>query len=258
MGDRDAVGIHLVRTGPRGAAPTVFVHPVGLDLTYWGNQIEALCDAHDLVAYDLPGNGQTPGTRADWTFDAAASALARVARSTGADRVNVVGISVGGMIAQAFALAHPELLRSLVLIATAATFSTAERDAMRQRAALALRDGMSAVLQATIERWFTTATIARRPDIVDRVGKTLLADDPTIYAAMWHMIAGLDFANRLGEITCPTLILTGEADPICPPSVARALHEGIAGSRLAIVPDAAHMCILEQPGFINDRLAEFL
>ncbi len=79
-----------------------------MDLTYWGNQIEALHASHDLVAYDLPGNGSTPGTPADWTFDAAVATLAQVLASTGAERANVVGISIGGMIAQAFALAHPE------------------------------------------------------------------------------------------------------------------------------------------------------
>ena len=84
------------------------------------------------------------------------------------------------------------------------------------------------------------------------------AGNPAIYAAMWNMIASLDFAGRLGEIACPTLVMTGEADPICPPATARKLHDGIAGSHLAVVPQAAHMCILEQPGIINARLVAFL
>ena len=250
--------INMVRTGPRGGVPTVFVHPVGMDLTYWGEQIEALHGSHDLVAYDLPGNGSTPGTPADWTFDVAAETLAEVVRSIGVGRVNVVGISIGGMIAQAFALAHPEAMHSLVLIGTAATFPDDERSFARGRAATARSDGMAAIIPSTLERWFTPETTARRPDIVDRVRKSMLADDPTIYAAMWDMIAELDFAPRLGELTCPALIMTGATDPICPPAIARAMHAGIAGSDLTMVPDAAHMCILEQPGFINDRLAVFL
>ncbi len=250
--------VHMVRTGPRGEAPIILVHPVGLDLTYWGGQIEALHGVRDVIAYDLPGNGSTPGTPADWTFDATTATLARVMASTGEDRINVVGISIGGMIAQAFALAHPEAMQSLVLIGTAANFADDEREAARQRAATARRDGMAGVVQTTLERWFTPATMAHRPDIVDRVGKTMLADDPAIYAAMWDMIAELNFADRLGEIVCPTLIMTGETDPICPPEVAQAIHGGISTSRLAIVPQAAHMCILENPDFVNDRLAEFL
>lgn len=87
--------------------------------------------------------------------------------------------------------------------------------------------------------------------------KSLRADDPLIYAAMWEMIADLHLAPRLGEIFYPTLIMTGDSDPICPPQVAQALHYGIASSELVIVPNAAHMCMLEQPAFINERLTSF-
>ena len=249
--------IHMVRTGPRGDTPTILVHPVGMDLTYWGGQIEALHGSYDLVAYDLPGNGSTPGTPADWTFDAAAATLAQVAESTSSERVNVVGISIGGMIAQSFALAHPDRMRSLVLIGTAATFSEEERSSARDRAATARRNGMAAIVPPTLDRWFTPETKAQRPDILDRVRKSMLAGDPATYAAMWEMIAGLNFAPRLGEIGCSTLIMTGATDPICPPETARALHAAIPGSRYAIVPRAAHMCILEQPVFINDQLLAF-
>ena len=255
---RQTTAVHMVRMGPRGGATTVLVHPVGLDLTYWGGQIEALHGAHDLVAYDLPGNGSTPGTPADWTFDAAAETLARVVGATGAERVNVVGISIGGMIGQAFALAHPETMRALVLIGTAATFPDEERSFARKRAATARREGIAAIVPSTLERWFTPETRAQRPDIVDRVRKSMLADDPAIYGAMWDMIAGLDFESRLGEIACPTLVMTGAMDPICAPETARSLQAGIPDSQLVIIPNAAHMCILEQPGFINDRLASFL
>ena len=258
MTEQQNADIHMIRTGPRGDTPTILVHPVGMDLTYWGNQIEALHSSHDLVAYDLPGNGNTPGTSANWTFDAAVATLAQVLASTGAERANVVGISIGGMIAQAFALAHPQAVQSLVLIATASTFPEHERSFALGRAETARMNGMAAIIPPTLDRWFTPETKARRPDILDRVRKSMLADDPAIYAAMWDMIAGLDFAPRLGEIRCPTLIMTGETDPICPPGVARALQAGIPGSQLAIVPHAAHMCILEQPCFINERLAAFL
>lgn len=258
MMKRNVSDIHLIRTGPRSNPPVILVHPVGLDLTYWGAQIDALRGAFDVIAYDLPGNGSTPGTAQDWSIDAAAEVLAQVAADSESERVSVVGISIGGMIAQAFALAHPEALQSMVLIGTAASFSEEQRGFARNRAAVARRDGLSSIIPPTLERWFTAETRMRRPDIIDRVTKSLSADDPLIYAAMWEMIAQLHLAPRLGEIMCPTLIMTGDRDPICPPDVARALHAGIPYAQLTIVPGAAHMCILEQPGFINERLVAFL
>lgn len=113
---------------------------------------------------------------------------------------------------------------------SAASFSDEERRLARAKAATARRDGMATIIPSTLERWFTPETRHRRPDIVDRVAKSMRADDPAIHAAIWDMIASLDFAGQLGEIACPTLVMTGEADPICPPATAQVLHDGIAAS----------------------------
>ena len=253
-----ASSCNIVRAGPRGAAPVVLVHPVGLDLTYWGGQIEALCDEHDVVAYDLPGQGSSAGSPADWTLDRAAGLLAEVVRSVGGGGAHLVGLSVGGMITQALTLAQPHLVRSLTLIDTAAAFAEEARAGMRARAAAARDGGMAAVLASTLRRWFTDATTARRPDLIDRVSKTLLADDPLVHAAMWDMISALDLVAQLGRIGCPTLILVGEHDPSSPPAAARVLQENIAGAEMHVIPDASHMAPLERPEVVNAYLVEFL
>jgi len=250
--------VNIVRTGPRGAPPVVLVHPVGLDLTYWGGQVEVLCGEHDVVAYDLPGHGRSPGSPADWTLDQAADLLAQVVRSVGSDGAHLVGLSVGGMICQALTLAQPGLVRSLTLIDTAAAFAEEGRAGMRARARMAREGGMQAVLPSTLQRWFTDDTVARRPDLVDRVTKTLLADDALVHAAMWDMISALDLVTELHRITCPTLILVGEHDPSSPPSAARVLQQSIAGSEMHVIPDTSHMAPLEKPDAINGYLVDFL
>jgi len=250
--------VNLVRTGPRGRTPIVLVHSVGLDLTYWGAQIDALCNDHDVVAFDLPGHGSSPGQLADWTLDQAAEVLARVVRSTGGGGAHLVGLSVGGMISQALALAQPVLVRSLTLIDTAAAFADEGRAGMRARAKMAREGGMQAVLPSTLQRWFTPGTVARRPDLIDRVTKTLLADDPLIHAAMWDMISAFDLVAQLHRVSCPTLILVGEHDPSSPPAAARVLEENIAGARMHVIPDASHMAPLEKPDVINGYLRNFL
>lgn len=253
-----ARSINMVRTGPRGGAPVVLIHPVGLDLSYWGGQIEALCDTYDVVAFDLPGHGRTPGSPADWTLDAAAGCLEQVIQLTGSGGAHLVGLSVGGMIAQALTLAKPGLVRSLTLIDTAAAFAEEGRSAMRTRAGMAREGGMQAVLRTTIERWFTPDTEARRPDLIDRVSKTLLADDPLVHAAMWDMISALDLVPQLHRITCPTLVLVGEFDPSSPPAAARVLRDNIAGAQMHVIPQASHMAPLEKPDAINAHLTRFL
>ena len=250
--------VNLVRTGPRGKPPVVLVHPVGLDLTYWAGQIEALCDAHDVVAFDLPGHGASPGMPEDWTLEKAAAVLAQVIGWTGCDRANVVGLSVGGMIAQALALGQPGLVRSLTLIDTAAAFSEAARAGMRDRASMARTGGMQAVLPSTLQRWFTADTVARRPDLIDRVSKTLLADDAAVHGAMWDMISALDLVPQLHQISCPTLVLVGEHDPSSPPEAARVLTNGIAGAAMHVIAGASHMAPLEKPASVTGHLVSFL
>lgn len=249
--------INVVRCGPRGGYPVVLLHSVGLDLSYWDRQIDALNVEHDVVALDLPGHGRSPGTPEEWTLDHATATVAQVIRDVDAGPAHIVGLSVGGMIAQALALAEPNLIRSLVLIDTSATFDDAGRDGMRKRAALSRSDGMPAVLQSTIERWFTPQTVATRPDIIDRVTKTLLRDDPLIHAAMWRMIAELNFVADLHCIRCPTMILVGEYDPSSPPSAARQIRDSIAGSTMHVIPNCAHMSPLEDPQTINGYLTSF-
>ena len=250
--------INLVRTGPRGGAPVILVHPVGLDLGYWDGQIEALRNVYDVVAFDLPGHGRTPGSPADWTLDKAAGCLGQVIRGVDAGPAHLVGLSVGGMIAQALTLAQPELVRSLTLIDTAAAFAETGRVAMRERAQAARRAGMAAVLETTIKRWFTAETERDRPHLIDRVSKTLLADDPFVHGAMWDMIAGLDLVSELHRVTCPTLILVGEFDPSSPPAAARVLEANIGGAEMHVIKEASHMAPLEKPDLINGHMVRFL
>ena len=250
--------INLVRTGPRGGAPVILVHPVGLDLGYWDRQFEALRGTHDVAAFDLPGHGRTPGSPADWTLDKAALCLGQVIRRLAAGPADLVGLSVGGMIAQAVALAQPDQVRSLTLIDTAAAFAEPGRIAMRDRANAARRAGMAAVLQTTIKRWFTAETERDRPHLIDRVSKTLLADDPLVHAAMWDMIAELDLVSELHRIACPTLILVGEFDPSSPPAAAHVLEQNIAGAEMHVIPAASHMAPVENPDVINAHLVRFL
>ncbi len=250
--------IHSVRTGPRGGVPVVFVHPAGLDLTYWDAQIEGLCDRYDIVAFDLPGHGRSPGTPADWTLENAALMLAQVIRETGAGAAHVVGLSVGSVIAQTLAVTQPGLVRSLTLMGAAAIFSEAGRNAMLERSRVLREGGMQRVVQSSIERWFAKETIARRPDLIDRATKTLLADDPLVHAALWDMMYGFDVRSELSRVTCPTLIITGELDGSTPSSAAQAIHEQIAGSQVEILPGLSHMVTLEAPDHVNDLLSRFL
>jgi 3-oxoadipate enol-lactonase len=250
--------LNWIRTSTDRPETVLLLHGVGQDLTYWDRQIEALREEYNVVTFDLPGHGRSPGVPQDWSFDFAAATVATLIEEIGGQPVHLVGISFGGMIAQVTALARPDLIRSLTLIGTASHFPEDVRRGMRARATTVRAQGIPAILPATMERWFTPETSTQRPDIVDRATKTLLANDPATHAAIWDVIATLDIPARLGEIRCPTLILVGESDPITTPAVARGLHDAIRGSKIEVIPDAAHMVTLERPTAVNDAVQAFL
>ncbi|MFG1192401.1 alpha/beta fold hydrolase [Xanthobacter flavus] len=255
---RTTPALHQVRASRRGAPLVVLIHAVALDLTYWDRQIGALAGSFDVIAYDLAGHGASPVPGQPFGFDDAAEDLARVLEAAGAGPACVVGLSVGGMIAQTLALARPDLVRALCLMDTVSTFSDVGRGAVRGRAAQVRAGGMEAILAPTLERWFTPGFAARRPDVLDRVAKTLRAADPDVHAAMWDMISTLDVAPRLTEIDRPTLVMVGEKDPTTPVAASEVIARGIPGARLEIIPDASHMAPLEAPEEVNRHLLGFL
>ena len=249
--------LNWVRTGPRDAETILFIHSLGLDLTYWDRQIEALATTYDVVAFDIPGHGRSPALPPDWSFEQAAADIAELIEQVKLGAVHVVGVSLGGMIAQALVLSCPDLVRSLTLISIAASFPEPVRTLIRGRGKAAMEGGMEATLPG-IKQWLSAETMARRPDLVDRITKTLLTGEPTVYATMYTLVADFNMLGRLSEICCPTLILVCEADPSTPPEYSAGMADAIPGARMVVLPNGAHLAYLEAPEAVNAELISFL
>lgn len=250
--------INLVRTGPRGGPPVVLLHAVGLELTFWDHQIGALARDHDVVAFDMPGHGLSGRLDTPPSFDTFAAVTARVLAHVDAGPAHVVGISFGGMVAQALALARPDLVRSLALVATLCTFPDPVRAALRERARVAREEGMAAIVPLSQQRWFPQAFRDRRPDVLDRTAKCMVQQDPAFHGAMWDMIAALDLEARLPGLSCPTLVVAGAEDPNAPPAAARLIAGLIPGAELHEVPGCGHFPPMEAPHAFNAILQPFL
>ena len=250
--------LNCIQTSTHHAETVVLLHGVGHDLTYWDRQIEALSPHYNVVAFDLPGHGRSAALPSAWSFDTAAGVVAEVIGRLGVQPIHLVGISFGSMIALVTTLNRPELVRSLTLIGTASSFPEQVREGMRARAVMVRAQGMTAVVDSSLQRWLTQEFRERRPDIADRFTKTLLGDDAATHAAIWDIISGLDLDSRISNIACPTLVLVGEQDPITSPSVATHVASAIKGSSMTVVPGASHIVTVEAPDAINAALLSFL
>lgn len=250
--------VNMARTGRPGGVPLVLLHPVSMDLSWWGDQFREFGAEFDVIAIDMPGHGLSALPEAAPTFDAMAAAVAGILDHAGVGPAHVVGISVGGMIAQTLALRRPDRVGSLALVATLCTFPDPVRQVLRERAHVARTEGMAKIAELSIARWFTPAFRARRPDVIARATLGLLRQPGEFHGRMWDMIAGLDLERQLAAIRCPTLVVTGTEDVNAPPAAAAQIARALPGAVVELMPDLGHFPPFEAPDAFNRILRAFL
>ncbi len=241
-----------------GAGPlVVLLHPVGLDGTFWGGLPEALASQRRVLCLDLAGHGRSPAVRRPRPIEAYADDVAAAIRAAGGGPAAVLGLSFGGMVAQVLALRHPGLVSALMPCGCGGDFPEQVRPVLRERGLAAERDGMAAILEPTIARWFTEGF--RADPAVARVRARLLANDVAGWSAGWHAIADLAATPQLGALRVPTLVLAGEQDVATPPAMAEAtVARAIPGARFAVLPGAPHMMQIESEAAFTAAVTAFL
>ncbi|PZP56806.1 MAG: 3-oxoadipate enol-lactonase [Azospira oryzae] len=236
----------------------VFSHSLACHLGMWYEQAVAFRDRYRILRYDTRGHGKTSAPAGPYTLELLADDLLGLLDALGIDRMHFVGISLGGMIGQVFALRHPERLASLTLCDTTSYYPPEAWPMWEERIRVVREKGMEAMVEPTLARWFTDAFRARRHDVMKRIGAMIRATPVEGYIGCCHAIPKIDTRARLKEIRCPTLVIVGEEDAGTPVAMARAIHEAIPGSRLAVISQASHLCNLEQTEAFNRILGDFV
>jgi (E)-2-((N-methylformamido)methylene)succinate hydrolase len=223
----------------------LLLHGVGLDREMWRRCVPALAASHQVQLIDLPGHGRS-GTVSDPAFSLA-DLTAEVAELLEGP-THVVGYSLGALVAQDLALTFPDRVCSLTLLSSVARRSDEQRAAVRGRLDGAAQD-FEATCRASVERWFSADWRAAEPRLVDQVLATLLSNDRTSYLRCYQIFASADAAlwPKLGRISAPTLVATGENDTGSTPAMTAALAAAIPGAESMVVPEAGHLLPLERP-----------
>ena len=250
--------LRVALQGAEAGTPVVLAHALGLDLGMWDGLAAALAPRHPVLRYDHRGQGGSAAVRAPFTLDDLVADAARVVQEWGRGPVVFVGLSMGGFVGQGLALRHPGLLRGLVLANTAATQSAEGRAALADRARGVRAGGMAPLLDATMARWITAEGHARCPEVVAALRATLGRADPEGYALTCEALAGLDWLPQLGALRCPTLVLSGAADPGTTPAMGQQIADAIPGARHQLIDGAAHLSVLEQPQTFAAAVQAFL
>lgn len=241
-------------TGPKDAPVVVFSSSIGATVEMWDHQVRALADRYLCLRYDTRGHGRSQVVDAPATIADLADDLAGLLDALGIATAHLVGLSLGGMTGQDFALRHPDRLHSLVLMATSAYVPLG----WAERAALVRREGMAAIADMVMTRWFTADFIARRPEQVAATKARFLANDPRGYAACCGAIGGMDLRAEPLPQGLPVLILAGADDAATPVAMMEEIRSRNPQAEMVVVPQVAHVLNVEQPAAVNAHLAAFL
>jgi pimeloyl-ACP methyl ester carboxylesterase len=254
------VELYYVEAG--AGEPLVLVMGFGGDHLAWGLQVRAFAERYRVITFDNRGVGQSDTPDLPYTTRMMADDTAALMTALGVERAHVIGLSLGGMIAQELALAHPARVRTLQLHATLARpdpYVLALTETWRH---IRLSLGREEALRAIALWLFTPATYAERRDLVEAVIQNALANPHpqtvTGFLRQGDAVRGHDTLARLGAIRCPTLVSVAEGDVLVPPRFSRELAARIAGAELRILPDGGHGCLWERPSLFNAACLEFL
>lgn len=238
--------------------PLVCIHGVGSYLEAWEGVASRLKGRFTVLTFDLRGHGKSSKIHGRYEIDDFVTETLALADKAGFSTFNLVGFSLGGMIAQRLALTHLERLRNLVLLSTVAGRTPQERTRVLERLA-ALRAGTPADHHnASLSRWLTEDFQERNPETIALLRARDAENDPACYASAYRVLAETDFGGFLDQIRCPTLIATGEDDVGSNPRMARYMHERIPGSKLQILPGLRHSILIEAPELVAHLLGTFI
>jgi 3-oxoadipate enol-lactonase len=244
--------------GKPGAPWLAFSHSLACNLRMWDGQVAALEDRFRILLYDTRGHGQSAAPPGAYTLEGLADDLRALLSHLDIQRLHFVGLSMGGMIGQTFALKYPGLLSSLTLADTTSRYPAEAAALWAARIQTAEAQGMQPLVQPTLERWFTEGFRQRAPEKVRAIGGAIAGTPVPGYVGCSHAIPRINVTARLKEIRCPVLVLCGDKDPGTPPAMSREIHENAPGSKLVMIPDAAHLSNIEQPEAFNRALEGFL
>lgn len=239
--------------GPGDAPVLLLSNSLGTTHEMWEPQLAALTEQFRVLRYDRRGHGRSEVPPGPYSMADLARDVIELLDSVEVERVSYCGLSIGGMDAMWNAVHAPDRIDRLALCSTSPCLSP--RELWDERAATVRANGVEALADATMERWFSDAFRAEHPGTVATI-RTMVASTPAEgYAGCCEAIRDWDFEGEVGRIAAPTLVLSAEDDPSTPPEHGRRIADRIAGASFALLPSPTrHLSNWEQPEAFTSAL----
>ena len=236
----------------------VMSHSLACNLHMWDEEAKRLSKRYKVLRYDTRGHGASSAPAGAYTLELLADDLQALLQALAVKSPHFVGLSMGGMIGQTFALKYPGVFKSLALCDTSSRYPAEAAGTWAERIKTVEAQGMEPMVKPTLERWFTASYRQQRPEVVERVAAMIRTTPVPGFVGCCHAIPKINLTARLKEIRCPSIVIVGKDDPGTPVAMAEDIHRALPGSKLVIIASAAHLSNLEQPDAFNQALGEFV
>ncbi len=244
--------------GDRRHPVVVLSHSLATNLELWNYQLPLLARRFRVLVYDLRGHGASDAPGDNYTLQELASDVAALLDHLQISNAAFVGISIGGMIGQHFALQYPEKLAGLILCSTGARTEPQAKAAIEERIETVRREGLASQVAQTLARWFTPKFIEEAPANISWIADLILRTSVDGYAGCAHAVQGLDVIDALDQVRARTLIVPGQFDVAFPEKTSRAMQQRIPNAELCLLEGAAHLGNVEQAHRFNEIILSFL
>jgi len=253
----NGININYRIDGLEGAPWLVFSNSLATSLAMWDEQTAALRDSFRVLRYDQRGHGGSDAPAGRYTFDTLLADALALMDALAIEKANFAGLSMGGATALGLAERHPGRFERIVIADSPCQSTPQSSHQWEQRIAVAQKQGIEALVEPTVARWFPAEAVAQNLPHLDMVRAMIRATPVNGFIGCAAALAAHDYASAVATVKCPTLFIVGEKDGTTPAAMGK-LHERLPGSRLVTLAGAGHISNMDRPAEFGRALRDFL
>lgn len=248
--------IHARVDGAENSDTILLINSLGTDLRMWDSIAADLAKTRKVVRFDKPGHGLSDTLPRPYRIEQLAEIAFAVLDAAGADKVDILGLSIGGQIAMAMYADQPQRINKIILSNTAMRIGTPEM--WGERVAGIEQNGLAAMTDSILERWFSAEWRAANPALLNIWRNMLGRVDLDGYLGCCEALAAADFTATCKAMKLPVLAIAGGADLSTPPELVKGTADAIPNARFETIDGVGHIPSVEQPQAYLAQISEFL
>jgi 3-oxoadipate enol-lactonase len=242
--------------GPDSAPCLVFSNSLATSLAMWDDQAAALKDSYRVLRYDQRGHGATDAPAGRYAYDTLLADALGLLDALSIKKAHFAGLSMGGATALGLAERHPDRFERIIVCDSPCQSTPQSSQQWEERIAVAQKQGIEALVEPTVARWFPPEILAKNPPYVDKVRAMIRATPVNGFIGCAAALADHDYASAVATVKHPVLFLGGEKDAATAPM--RKLNEKLPGSRFVALAGAGHISNMDRPAEFTKAIRDFL